>query len=194
MRNYTKKTSRSREEAWDGRRRFEHWLRDNQVYFITSCVREHQRAFASEKAKAVFWDRFDHYAQAHGFTPWITSLLDSHYHTLGYLRIGSELPKMMQRLHGSVAKLVNDLLPERIPHFWRDERGNGREYFDGCIRDEVQARRAYQYIQMQPVRAGLVRHYPHVRVTVELPRALKRAHELDAFLEGVRYKRYPHDR
>ena len=31
---------------------------------------------------------------------------------------------------------------------------------------------------------------PHTRVNVELERAIKRAHELDAFLEGVPYKRY----
>ena len=44
---------------------------------------------------------------------------------------------MMQRLHGSVAKLVNDLLPQRLTPFWRDAEGKG--YFDGCIRDEKQA-------------------------------------------------------
>ena len=189
-----RKTSRSAQPVDDqGRHRFEHWLVDNQVYFITACVRDHARAFAGEEAKSVFWDRFDHYTTAHGFTPWATALLDSHYHTIGYLRKGEELPRMMQRLHGSVAKLANDLLPVRIKPFWRDARGRAREYFDGCIRDELQARRAYRYTLRQPVRAGLVhdwRDYPHVRVDAELERAVRRAHELRAFLEGVPYRRY----
>jgi hypothetical protein len=47
------------------------------------------------------------------------------------------------KLHGSVAKLVNDLLPERRVPFWRDD--SGKDYFDGCIRDELQCRRAYRY-------------------------------------------------
>lgn len=187
----TKVTRSSRPFRDDGRHRFEHWLRDNQVYFITSTTRGHFPAFAAEEAKRVFWDRFDHYTKAHGFTPWISSLMNTHYHTLGYLRTGAELPKMVQRLHGSVAKLVNDLLPDRHLSFWRDARG--KEYFDGCIRDEVQARHAYRYTLLQPVRAGIVsdwRNYPHVRVSVECERAIQRAHELEAFLEGVPYKRY----
>ena len=123
--------------------------------------------------------------------PWVTSLLDNHYHTLGYLRVGENLPKMMQRLHGSTSKLVNDLLPRPFKHFWRDEKG--KQYFDGCIRDEKQARLAYRYTLVQSSRHGVVSDwhtYPHTRVIVELERAIKRSHELGAFLEGVPYKRY----
>ena len=43
--------------------------------------------------------------------------MDNHYHTLGYLREGQRLPSMMQRIHGSVAKLVNDKLPVRRTSF-----------------------------------------------------------------------------
>lgn len=97
----------------------------------------------------------------------------------------------MQRLHGSTAKLVNDLLPERVSNFWRDAKG--KEYFDGCIRDEKQARLAYRYTLIQAVRHGVASDwhaYPHTRVNVELEAAIKRSHELKAFLEGVPYKRY----
>jgi hypothetical protein len=98
---------------------------------------------------------------------------------------------MMQRIHGSVAKLVNDLLPERREAFWRDAKG--REYFDGCIRDEKQARLAYRYTLTQAWRHRLLPDgtpYAHTHVNVELQRAIKRAHQLKAFLDGVAYKRY----
>jgi hypothetical protein len=98
---------------------------------------------------------------------------------------------MMQRIHGSVAKLVNDLLPERREEFWRDAKY--KEYFDGCIRDERQARLAYRYILRQGERHRLVAAgaaYPHTRVNVGLERAIRRAHELGAFMEGVPYRRY----
>jgi REP element-mobilizing transposase RayT len=183
--------SRSRAETFEARHRYEHWLVDNQVYFITARCRDRYAAFASDQAKVIFWDRFDHYTREAGFTPWLTSLLDNHYHTLGYLRTGAALPKMMQRIHGSVAKLVNDLLPERREEFWRDAKG--REYFDGCIRDEKQGRLAYRYTLTQGVRHRLVKdwkEYGNTRVNVELERAIGRALELDAFLSGVRYKRY----
>jgi hypothetical protein len=117
--------------------------------------------------------------------------MDNHYHTLGFLRVGENLPRMMQRIHGSVAKLVNDQLQQRLKPFWRDVKG--KEYFDGCIRDERQARLANRYILTQSVRHGIVsdwRQYQHTRINVELERAVHRAHEIGAFLEGVPYKRY----
>jgi len=190
MTRYTRKSGSSH-HRYNGENRFEHWYRDNQVYFITARCRDRFPAFASEEARAVFWDRFTHYTKAYGFTPFVTSLLNNHYHTLGYLRVGEDLGPMMRKLHGSVAKLVNDLLPERWVPFFRERNGN--DYFDGCIRDELQYRRAYRYTLRQAVRAGLVRKwedYPHTRVGVELERALKRAKALKAFLEGVPYKRY----
>jgi REP element-mobilizing transposase RayT len=174
-----------------GRKRYEHWMVDNQVYFITARCRDRFPAFATEAAKSVFWNRFDHYTSEFGFVPWVTSLIDNHYHTLGYLRIGQNLPRMMQRIHGSVAKLVNDLLPARLTSFWRDAKGH--EYFDGCIRDERQARLAYRYTLRQSVRHGIThdyREYPHTRVNIELEPAIRRALELNAFHEGVPYKRY----
>jgi REP element-mobilizing transposase RayT len=186
-----RKSSSSAVETYRGQHRYEHWYLDNQVYFITARCRERFPAFASESAKNTFWDRFDHYIAEFGFTPWVTSLLDNHYHTLGYLRIGKNLGPMMQRLHGSVAKLVNDILPERRIPFWR-EAGH-RDYFDGCIRDEKQCRRAYKYTLTQAMRHGIVkdwRVYQHTHVAIELERGLKRALELKAFLEHVPYKRY----
>lgn len=191
MPNRIAKDSRSQNEIYRGVHRFEHWQIDNQVYFITARCRDQYPAFASESAKHVFWDRFGNYTKEFGFIPWVTSLLGNHYHTLGYLRIGANLPRMMQRFHGSVAKLTNDLLSQRLKPFWRDAKG--KEYFDGCIRDERQARLAYRYTLLQAVRNGLARDwraYPHTRVNVELELAIARAHEIKAFLEGVPYKRY----
>src|SRR5688500_14515104 len=109
-----RKSSRTRKEYHrDSPHRFEHWQQPNQLYFITACCRDHFPAFAAGQAKLVFWDRFDHWTRTCGFAPWVTSLLDTHYHTVGYLTDQGDLFRMMQRLHGSVAKLVNDLLPER---------------------------------------------------------------------------------
>ena len=180
-----------RNEVLDGVHRFEHWYRDNTVYFITAKCRDGFHAFASDEAKAVFWNRFNHYTALFGFIPWVTTLLSNHYHTIGYLKIGANLGPMMQRLHGSVAKLVNDLLPERRVPFWRSGRDN--DYFDGCIRDQLQARRASRYTLTQSTRHRLVRDYrdySHTVVNVDPERAIARALELRAFLLDVPYPRY----
>ena len=184
---------RSTKETYDGEHRFEHWYLDNQVYFITARCRDKFAAFASEQAKIIFWDRFSHYCKEYGFVPWVTSLMNNHYHTLGYLYEGKNLKHLMQRLHGSVAKLVNDILPQRHADFWRDQRGE--EYFDGCIRDEKQCRLAYRYTLTQALRHRIMSDYllyPDTRVNIELEVGVKRSLELGAFLEGVRYKRYEH--
>ena len=183
--------SRSANPAYHDQHRYEHWLVDNQVYFITARCRNRRHCFASDCAKEVFWDRFTHWTSIYGFVPWVTSLIDNHYHTLGYLKESKGLPELMRRFHGSVAKLTNDTLKDRHVPFWREAWG--KQYFDGCIRDETQARRAFRYTLTQSVRHGLVqdwRKYPHTRVNVELERAIKRAQELKGFLEGVPYKRY----
>ena len=174
-----------------GRHRFEHWYRDNTVYFITARCRDRYPAFKSEEAKGVFWDRFNHYTAQYGFVPWVTTLVPNHYHTLGYLKVGENLGPLMQRLHGSVAKLVNDLLAERHLPFWR--AGGRNDYFDGCIRDEQQCRRAYAYTLKQSVRHGLCkdwRKYPHTHAMIEVDRGVRRAVELGAFMNNIPYPRY----
>jgi REP element-mobilizing transposase RayT len=186
-----RKSDPSSNEYFHGKHRFEHWYRDNQVYFITARCRDRFAAFATNDAKAIFWNRFTQYTREYEFTPWVTSLLDNHYHTLGYLRLGENLGTMMQKLHGSVAKLVNDQLEIRLKPFWRDRKSDS--YMDGCIRNEVQCRRAYRYTLTQAVRHGLVkdwRSYTHTQVDIDLERGVKWALELKAFLEGIPYQRY----
>lgn len=196
-----RKSNQSANRVYQNRHRFEHWYCDNQAYFITARCREKFPAFAGDEAKSIFWSKFDHYTAKHGFTPWVTSLLDNHYHTLGYLRRGIDLAPMLKGIHGSTAKLVNDLLQAgrinspcltdgRLVPFWGDAR---KTYFDGCIRDETQAHRAYRYVMLQSERHGICsdwRLYPHTRIGVELERALTRAAALNAFLRDVPYKRY----
>ena len=185
----------STRERWQGRHRFEHWYRDNQVYLITARTRGGAPAFNAEAAKGVFWDRFTHYAGAHGFDPWVVSLLVNHYHAVGYVSVGVALKEMMRKLHGSVAKLVNDLLGVRVVPFWGD--GENRDYFDGCLRDETQLVRSYRYVLRQSVRHGICRNYrdyPHTRVYRGLEESVELARERRALMYGVPYARYERHR
>ena len=186
-----RKFSHSKNEHTDGNHRFEHWYRDNTVYFITSKTRAGFHAFESEEAKQIFWDRFNRWTARFTFTPWVTTLLDNHYHTVGYLQIGADLGAMIQRLHGSVSKLVNDALPKRHVPFWRDD--GVKDYFDDCLRSDKQCRLAYRYTLLQAVRANLVqdwREHPHTRVNVDVDEGVRFALERDAFMDGVHYSRY----
>jgi REP element-mobilizing transposase RayT len=175
--------SQSLREHWEGKHRFEHWYRDNSVYFITARCRDRYLAFASEPAKQIFWDRFENWTHEYEFKPWLTTLIDNHYHTIGYLKEGKNLGQMMRKLHGSVAKLVDDTLPTRHLPFWRE--AGGRDYFDGCLRDESQCRKAHRYTLTQCRRHGICkdwRDYPHTHVWIDVDRGVKRALELNAFM------------
>ena len=186
-----RKSSATTHEFFDRRHRFEPWYRDNTLYFITSKCRDGFPAFETKPARLIFWDRFDHYTKLHGFTPCVTTLLNNHYHTVGHMKRGEELGEMMRKLHGSVAWLVMKEVGVRHVPFWRD-KGN-RDYFDGCLRDVLQAERAYRYTLLQAVRARLVRdwrEYPDTRVDVEVGAMIRRAVEINAFLEEVPYARY----
>ena len=187
------KSAPASRERYGKRHRLEHWYVSNQVYFITARCRDKFSAFASQRAKQIFWDRFDFYADRCTFTPWVVSLLDNHYHVLGYCKEGKLLGEMMRRLHGSVAKLVNDVLTERRRPFWTQRGAGHGDYFDGCIRDEKQCRLAYRYTLTQSVRHGVCtdwRQYPHTHVNIELERGLQRALQLNAFMREVPYPRY----
>src|SRR3954447_26412126 len=98
MARFRKSTHARSEYNTEGEHCFEHWYRDNTVYFITARCRDRFKAFAAEEAKAIFWDRFNYWTAKHGFVPWVTSLLDNHYHTLGYLKKGEELGEMMRKI------------------------------------------------------------------------------------------------
>jgi REP element-mobilizing transposase RayT len=180
------KTSDATPKFFDGKHRREHWYRDNTIYFLTTRCTNQFPAFKNPEAKEIFWRQFDKYSQEHDFQPWIVTLLDNHYHAIGYLPNGAHLGPFMRKLHGSTAKLVNDLLSERLLPFWN-------EYFDGCLRDEIQYRRAYRYTQRQAVRHRICadyRDYPHTRVYLDLEQGLAQALKLHVFLPEVPYKRY----
>jgi len=98
-----RKSSHTHNHVYKNKHRFEHWYVDNQVYFITSRTRAGFLAFSGRDARDVFWNRFDHYTRLHHFTPWVTTLIGNHYHTLGSLKYGPESGPMMRKLHGSVA-------------------------------------------------------------------------------------------
>ncbi len=210
--------SHGADRSWNGKRHFQHWYRDNQVYFITARCKDKYPAFTGIHAKNIFWRQFGKYTAQYGFTPFVTSLLDNHYHTVGYLKLGKNLAPMMRGIQGSVAKLVNDVLqamhvgreleapvPDlpvpgerghegRLVPFWRDAKN--KNYFDGCLRNEKQGRLTYRYVLTQCRRHGVCdnwRDYEHTRVNIEMEKAIARATQLSAFLYGVRYRRYEGD-
>jgi hypothetical protein len=77
-----RKVSATEHEWWNGRHRFEHWYRDNTVYFLTSRVSDRSPVFLVPDAAEVFWDRWDHWAAAFDVRPLVVTLMSNHYHAV----------------------------------------------------------------------------------------------------------------
>ena len=186
------KTSRSPTEIHPtGSHRFEHWIKDNQLYFLTSCTNGKAHVFQTEETQAIFLKCFDNWHERSGLKVCVISLLSNHYHLVGYAKSGQQLIDFIRGLHSSTARYLNQLLDLPLRPFWRE--AGGQSYFDGCLRDEGQASKAWTYTRDQAVKAGLVRTYhdwPGTRVIVEREPMVRRATQLDAYLRGVPYKRY----
>jgi REP element-mobilizing transposase RayT len=106
-----KKGSSAKKEFYNGRHRREHWYRDNTVYFLTVRCTDRFPAFASEEAKTIFWRQFTKYTSEHHFDVWICTLLDNHYHAIGYLPHGPDLAPMIRKIHAPWQSLLTIYFP-----------------------------------------------------------------------------------
>jgi REP element-mobilizing transposase RayT len=79
-------------------------------------------------------------------------VMPNHVHVL--LEPGIELRKITKWIKGATARKVNELLGFENKSFWQDES------FDHWIRNSGQFERVRDYIERNPVSAGLVRQPP----------------------------------
>jgi len=86
---------------------------------------------------------FGHYI-LHAF-----AVMPNHVHLLVTASVA--LPKLTKSLKGITAKRANAMLALTGSSFWQEES------YDRLVRNETEFRRIVRYIEMNPVRAGLVR-------------------------------------
>ncbi len=75
-------------------------------------------------------------------------VMPNHVHVLAHLSPGNDLARQLQRWKSFTSHEINRAL-ERTGPFW------AREYFDRFIRNEEHLNRALEYIENNPVTAGL---------------------------------------
>lgn len=79
-------------------------------------------------------------------------IMPNHVHLLFTPCAGKSLSRIMQAIKGATAREVN-LFLNRTGDFWM------RDYFDRYIRDYEHFIKAFDYIENNPVKAGLCTHY-----------------------------------
>ena len=75
-------------------------------------------------------------------------IMANHVHML--ITPHEEVSKIMSRIKGRTAKAANEILNRTGQPFWR------REYFDRWMRTSAELRKTAEYIEMNPVKAGIV--------------------------------------
>ena len=75
-------------------------------------------------------------------------IMANHVHIL--ISPHEDIDKIMARIKGRTARVANEILYRTGIAFWR------REYFDRWMRTSAEFQRVAQYIEMNPVRAGIV--------------------------------------
>ncbi|GBC61837.1 hypothetical protein DENIS_2799 [Desulfonema ishimotonii] len=125
-----------------------HLFLDNTPYFITGAIYQKRPLLADaglkkelsgimkENFSMAGW-RLDH---------WV--ILDNHYHVLGHSRKGSDLSKIIGRVHYRSAGLIRAATGCERPVWWN--------YWDYCPRDEKEYVTRLNYLLNNPVKHGYV--------------------------------------
>jgi putative transposase len=126
-----------------------HIYLDDTWYMITGAVYQNRRLFQSEGYKEIVRDQLRKLVVEFGFRLAAWVILDNHYHLLIKSRVGASLPRFFGRLHGRTAFDLNRLDGARGRQVWHN-------YWDTCIRGEVDYWTRFNYIHHNPVKHGYV--------------------------------------
>ena len=157
-----RKSGPTRREYWEDKHKFEHWYRDNTVYFVTARCRDKHPCFASPEACAIFWDRFTHYTTQHHFEPWVTTLMNNHYHIQhldvkpeNLLLVGGRVKVadfgLVKDLHDAAASMMGGLTPIYAPPEVFEDQDAMKEWVGGAVQAGIRGAKPRRARKKKPV-------------------------------------------
>lgn len=127
-----------------------HIFLDNTWYMVTARIFNNHLVLKPTKHKGLFRDLLLEIAEVFGFNVIAWVILDNHYHILLKCAKGEKLTDFFRRLHGRSAFEFNKLDHARGRQVWHN-------YWDTCIRDEIDYWIRFNYIHHNPVKHGYVK-------------------------------------
>ena len=126
-----------------------HIFLDNTWYIITSATVNHTPFLADARAKIVVREKLKALIQQFDIMLRAWVILNDHYHLLLKTNVGKDLSRFFGQLHGSTSRQINlwDGITKR--QAWHN-------YWDTCIRSEVDMWKRFNYIHQNPVKHGYV--------------------------------------
>ena len=131
-----------------GRHTPAHLLLDDMPYFLTGAIYEKRRLLAQDRLKEQLIALIEESFVRFGWTldEWV--VLDNHYHLLGRSAKGTDLPKLMARIHSQSSAFIHEATDCVLPVWWN--------YWDYCPRDERGYRIRQNYLFNNPLKHGYV--------------------------------------
>ncbi|PAW75976.1 MAG: hypothetical protein B9S32_16830 [Verrucomicrobia bacterium Tous-C9LFEB] len=133
------------------RRLPEVWVHEP-VYFITTCTHDRRPILASAEIAQILVSEWHSAATRHEWFVGRYVIMPDHIHILARpTETAKDLSTFMKRWKEWSAKRIKSTL-SAIDQIWQ------HEFFDHLVRDSSQLESKWDYIQQNPVRAGLVAH------------------------------------
>jgi len=120
------------------------------AHHVTQRGNNRQDVFFVEDDRRVYLAYLKESAERHGLTVSAFCLMTNHIHLVATPQTEESLSKALGRTHLMYAQYVHRL-HGRSGHFWQNR-------FYSCSLDEAHAHNAAAYIELNPVRAGLVKY------------------------------------
>jgi len=128
-----------------------HLYLDDTIYFLTSSIYQSQHLLNTSAKKQLVFESIRQYFTKYCFKLYAWVILDNHYHIEFKTRIGRDLQKALQFIHGGCSFKING---------WDNKRGRKifQNYWDHCIRDAKDFYNHFNYIHQNPVKHGYVKN------------------------------------
>ncbi len=126
-----------------------HFYLDDTWYILTAATYDHAPFLACEEAKALVRDSLKRLVSRFNLALRAWVILGNHYHLLLKTNEGKGLTRFVGELHGSTSRQLNlreGVLGRQVWH----------NYWDTCIRSEVDLWTRFNYVHYNPVKHGYV--------------------------------------
>jgi len=125
-----------------------HLFIDDTSYFITSAIYNKRHLLVHSELKnqllTIIQESFELFNWK--LDDWV--ILDNHYHVIGMSRKGTDLSKIMGRIHSHSATLIRQVTHCELPVWWN--------YWDYCPSHEKDYFTRLNYLLMNPIKHGYV--------------------------------------
>jgi putative transposase len=126
-----------------------HSFPDHRIYFITASTYLKKPLFNSQEKKRMLTEILRDRLELSGMRAVAYAVMDSHYHLLLVVEQDKRIPEFVRGVHGRSAFLLNRMDKSEGRRVWYN-------YWDSCVRKEMDFWVRFNYIHHNPVKHGLV--------------------------------------